>query len=171
MQKKTTIEAHYSPTVGMNVISKALAKKLCPNESLILSHKLLRNPSGVTLESYGVIRSIPLHIRGSEYRLDFHIYDISDMSLLISVPFGTLFREQPKQGLLNLQLGNSPIVVSLARSNNAIVEPKPEQDPIEDVLMASLEDMAQPALDNKHFIQEDEELVDPIELDQTEVPS
>jgi hypothetical protein len=47
---------------------------------------------------------------------------------------------------LNLKLGKSPIIVSLACSNNAIVERKPEQDPVEDVLMASLEDMAQPAL-------------------------
>ena len=61
--------------------------------------------------------------------------------------------------------------MSLACSNNAIVEPKPEQDPIEDVLMASLEDMAQPALNDEHFIQEEEELVEPIKLDQVEVPS
>jgi hypothetical protein len=58
--RKTTIEAHYSPTIGMNIISKALAKKPYPNESVILSHKLLRIPSGVTLKSYGVMRSIPL---------------------------------------------------------------------------------------------------------------
>jgi len=30
--------------------------------------------------------------------------------------------------------------------------------------------MAQPALDDEHFIQEEEELVEPVELDQTEVP-
>ena len=59
---------------------------------------------------------------------------------------------------MNLKLGKSPIVVSLKRSNNAIVEPKPEQDPVKDVLMASLEDMAQPALEDEHFIQEEEEL-------------
>ena len=64
--KKTTIESHYSPTIGMNIISKALVEKLSPNKSLIPSHKLLRIPSGVTLESYGIIRSIPLRIRGSE---------------------------------------------------------------------------------------------------------
>ena len=92
------------------------------------------------------------------------------MSLLIGVPLGTLFQERPKQGLLNLKLGKSPIVVSLAHTNNAIVEPKPEQDPIKDVLMASLEDMAQPALDDEHFIQEEEAQVELIELDQMEVP-
>jgi len=37
--------------------------------------------------------------------------------------------------------------------------------------MASLEDMAQPAFDDEHFIQEEEELAEPIELDQMEVPS
>ena len=69
-----------------------------------------------------------------------------------------------------MKLGNSPIAVSLARPHNAIVEPKPEQDPIEDVLMASLEDMAQPVFDVEHFIEEEEELAEPIELDQMEVP-
>ena len=72
---------------------------------------------------------------------------------------------------MNLKLGNSPIVVSIAHSNNTIVEPKPKQDPVEDVLMASLEDMAQLALDDEHFIQEEEELVEPIELDRMEMPS
>ena len=60
--------------------------------------------------------------------------------------------------------------MSLACSNNAIVELKPEQDPIEDVLMASLEDMAQSTLNDENFIQE-EELVEPVKLDQTKVPS
>jgi hypothetical protein len=52
-----------------------------------------------------------------------------------------------------------------------IVEPKPEQDPIEEVLVASLKDMAQPVLDDEHFILEEEELADPVELDLMEVPS
>jgi hypothetical protein len=62
-------------------------------------------------------------------------------------------------------LGNSTINVSLARSHNAIVEPKLKEDSIEEVLMTSLEDMAQPLFDDEHFIEEVEELVHPIELD------
>jgi hypothetical protein len=72
---------------------------------------------------------------------------------------------------LNLRLGSSPIVVSLERSHNAIVEPKLEQDPVEEVLVASLEDLAQPTFDVEHFIEEEEELAEPIELDPFEVPS
>jgi len=62
--KGTTIDSYYSPTFGLNIISEATAEELCPNESLIPSHKLLRTPSRVTLESYGVIRTIMLWIRG-----------------------------------------------------------------------------------------------------------
>jgi hypothetical protein len=51
------------------------------------------------------------------------------------------------------------------------VEPKPEQDSIEEVLMMSLEEMAQPIIDDEHFIQEEEELVEPIELHKNEQPS
>jgi len=61
--------------------------------------------------------------------------------------------------------------VWLACSNNTIVEPKPKQDPIEDVLMASLKDMAQPALDDENFIQGEQELAEPVQLDHTKVPS
>src|SRR6185437_11311122 len=169
--KETILEAHYYSTVGMNIIPKVLAEMLCPNESVIPSHKLLKIPSRVILESYGIIRSISLRIRDSKYRLDFHIYDVSEMSLLIGLPLGTLFHEIPKQGLLNVKLGSSPIAVPLSRSNNAIMEPKPKQDPMENVMMAYLENMAEPDLDVENFIEEEEELAEPIELDQTEVPS
>jgi hypothetical protein len=57
---------------------------------------------------------------------------------------------------LNLRLGSSPIVVPLERSHNAIVEPKPEQDPVDEVLVASLEDLAQPTFNVEHFIKEEE---------------
>jgi hypothetical protein len=68
-------------------------------------------------------------------------------------------------------LYNWSVLLQLARSNNAIVEPKPVQDPIEEILVASLEDMAQPVLNDEHFILEEEELVDLVELDPMELPS
>ena len=42
---------------------------------------------------------------------------------------------------------------------------------MENVMMAYLENMAEPALDIENFIEEEEELAEPIGLDQTEVPS
>ena len=51
------------------------------------------------------------------------------------------------------------------------MEPKPKRDPMENVMMAYLENMAEPALDVENFIEEEEELAEPIELDQTGLPS
>ena len=42
---------------------------------------------------------------------------------------------------------------------------------MENVMMAYLENMAEPALDVENFIEKEEELAEPIELDETEVPS
>ena len=42
---------------------------------------------------------------------------------------------------------------------------------MENFMMAYLENMAEPALDVDNFIDEEEELAEPFELDQTEVPS
>ena len=92
------------------------------------------------------------------------------MSLLIGLPLGTLFQERPKQGLLNVKLGSSPIGVPLSRSSNAIMEPKSKRDPLENVMVVYLENMAEPALDVENFFEEEEELAEPIELDQAEVP-
>jgi hypothetical protein len=50
------------------------------------------------------------------------------------------------------------------------VEPKPKSDPIEEVLMVSQEEMVQPFFDEEHFIQEEEELEEPIELNLNEQP-
>jgi len=68
-------------------------------------------------------------------------------------------------------LANSTIVVPLARSINTIVEPKLEPDPIEEILMLTQEEMAQPFSNHEHFVKEEEELVEPVELDKNEQPS
>ena len=64
-----------------------------------------------------------------------------------------------------MKLGSSSITVPLSHSSNAIVEPKPKRDPMENVMMAYLENMAEPAQDVENFIEEEEELAEPIELD------
>ena len=81
-----------------------------------------------------------------------YIYDISEILFLIGRPIMRLLQEKPLWGHLDFKVGNSTITIPLAHSTNMMVEPKPEQDSIEEVLMASLEEMAQPALDEEHFV-------------------
>jgi hypothetical protein len=77
-------EVHYNPSVGINIISKELADTLYPDTSLTPSQKLLHGPTGFILESHGVLRTVPVRINNSEIYLDFHIYDISKIPLLIA---------------------------------------------------------------------------------------
>jgi hypothetical protein len=128
---------HYNPSVGINIILEELARTLYLDTSLTPSQKLLQGPSGFILESHRVLRTVPVRIKNSGICLDFHIFDIPEIPLLIGRPIMRLLQEQPLRGQLDLKVGNSTIVVPLARSINTIVEPKPKPDPIEEVLMVS----------------------------------
>ena len=69
----STMKIHYNPSIGINFISKTLAETLYPDTSLTRSPKLLQSPSGFILESYGVLRTIPVTINNSGICLDFHM--------------------------------------------------------------------------------------------------
>ena len=79
-------KVHYNPYVGINVISKELADTLYPNESITPSQKLLQSPSGLFLQSHGVLRVVSVRIKDSEICLYFHIFDIPEIPLLIGRP-------------------------------------------------------------------------------------
>ena len=157
----SAMKIHYNPSVGINFISKALADTLYPDTSLTPSQKLLQSPSGFILECHGVLRTVPVTINNSGICLDFHIFDISEIPLLIGRPIMRLLQEKPLRGHLDFKVGNSTIAVPLACSINTMVEHKLKQDSVEEVLMASLEEMAKPVLD-EHFVQEEEELAEPM---------
>jgi len=91
----------------------------------------LHGPSGFILESHGVLRTIPIRIKNIGICLYFHIFEIPKIPLLIGRPIMRLLQEQTQQGQLDFKVGNSTIIVPLARSINTIVEPKHDPDPIE----------------------------------------
>jgi hypothetical protein len=125
-------EVHYNPSVGINIISKELADTLYPDTSLTPSQKLLHGPTGFNLESHGVLRIVLVRINNFEIYLEFHIYDISEIPLLIGRPIMRLLQEKPLRGHLDFNVGNSIMTIRLARSANTIVEHKPKQDLIEE---------------------------------------
>jgi len=74
---------HYNLFVGINIISKGLARTLYPNISLTPSQKLLQGPSRFILESHGILRVVPIRIKNFVICLDFHIFEIPEIPLLI----------------------------------------------------------------------------------------
>jgi hypothetical protein len=76
-----------------------------------------------------------------------------------------------KKGKLNIRLGkNFELSVPITHSLNAKIEPIPEQDPMDKVKVASLDDLIEPNLkdDAQFFIdeEEDEGPVEPKPLDE-----
>jgi len=107
--------------------------------SLTPSQRLLQGPSGFILESHEVLRTIPIRIKNFGICLDFHIFKILEIPLLIGTPIMRLLHEQTQWGQIDFKVQNSSIIVPLAWSINTIVEPEPEPDPIEKILMVSQE--------------------------------
>jgi hypothetical protein len=78
----SAMKIHYNP----NFISKALVDTLYLDTSLTPSQKLLQSLPVFILESHGVLRTVPITINNSGICLDFHIYDILEIPLLIGRP-------------------------------------------------------------------------------------
>jgi hypothetical protein len=72
---------------------------------------------------------------------------------------------------LELQIGDDFLPVSYLRTENTLVEAEPKHDLLEEVMVASLAELAQPNFEEEilFFSEEDEALV-LLELDPTEKP-
>ena len=78
--------------------------------------------------------------------LSFYIFDIMKFDLLIGQLIKRLTQEG-QTGKLKISLGkNFKPSIPITRSLNAETEPIPEQDPMEEVKVASLDDLIEPNL-------------------------
>jgi hypothetical protein len=71
-----------------------------------------------------------------------------EFDLLIGQPIERLIHEE-KKGKLNIRLGkNFELSVPITHSLNAKIEPNPKLDPVEEVKVASLDDLIEPNLED-----------------------
>jgi hypothetical protein len=81
------IEARLNPTIEINVMPCHVAYTLLGNITLRPSNKLLKScPSGHILECRGVACGVPLLVDKIKVNLDFHIFDVLDLDLLLGSP-------------------------------------------------------------------------------------
>jgi hypothetical protein len=86
------VEAHCNPIREVNIMPCHLAETLLGDILLGPSDMLLKSCSfGHILECWGVVRVMPLMIDKIEINLDFHIFDILDLDLLLGYPLEKLF--------------------------------------------------------------------------------
>ena len=90
---------------------------------------------------------------------------------MIGQPIEPLFNPNGDRATLEVKVGKEQVPVSLVSSCNTIAEARLEQDPLEDAVNISQEELTQPILeeDVSHFAQE----IDPVgksKLDGEEIP-
>ena len=80
--------------------------------------------------------------------MSFYIFDIIEFDLLIRQPIERLIQEV-QMGKLNIRLGkNFKLSIPITHSLNAKSEPIPEDDPMEEVKVASLDYLIEPNLND-----------------------
>jgi len=134
---RTPVDYLYDPAVGASIMSKNLASALLGKEPLVPSEKFLKIPSRELVESSGLAQNVSVVINKVHVLLNFYIIDVEDIDLLIGHPlmrFNDGFHSRHLKGQIGKNLNLSiPYVGSI----NTKIEPIPETDPIEEVMVAT----------------------------------
>jgi hypothetical protein len=167
-------EYAYDPSLGINIISHFVIQDQCSKEHLSNSPKCLKLHSGQILDCLGVLRAIAVKIDNPKIFLDFHVFDLPKASthpIIIGRPIMNFFEKVPWNEWLELKIGKEYLHVSFSQSLNTRVESTPEPNPIEEVMLTTLVDMAQPSFEeeSKHF-SEEEDSNPPIKLKKSKNP-
>ena len=164
--------ALYSLVVGVNTMSASFAHDLLKHIPLTPTTKLLKSLLGHILLSLGIPYVLPIQVKGNMVHLSFYIFDIMEFDLLIGQPIERLI-EEGQTAKLKISLGkNFKLSIPITHSLNAESEPIPEEDPMEEVKVASLDDLIEPSLedDAQFFIEEDKSSIEPKPLDELKEP-
>jgi hypothetical protein len=166
---KDSFDALYNLVVGVNIMSSIFAHDLLKDVPLALTTKLLKSLSGRIFPSLGILCALPILVNGTKVQLNFYTFDVMEFNLLIGQPIERFIHEG-QMGKLNIKLGrNFELSMPITHSLNAKIEPIHEQDPMEEVKVASLNDLIEPNFedDAQFFIEEEDEgPTDPESLDE-----
>jgi len=167
------VDSLYDPAVGASVMSKNLALALLGEELLVPTKKFLKLPSGELVESYGLAQNVSVVINNVHVLLNFYIFDVEDIKLLIGYLL-MRFIDGFHSGHLKGQIGkNLNLSIPYVSSINAKIELNTETDPIEEVMAATHLEASQPNLEEeaKDYIKGLETKIDePLELGESEPP-
>ena len=93
--KGTQVETLYSPSVGANIISSECAFRHLWDEPLVQTDKTFQTPSGEILEAYGTLQNVSIRHKDVKVILDFYIFDVQDLDLLVGQPIKKFLMNAP----------------------------------------------------------------------------
>jgi hypothetical protein len=134
--KGITIEAHLNPSMEVNIMPWHLVYTLLGNMMLRPSDKLLKSCLfGHILKCQGVACAVPLLVDKIKVNLDFHIFDVLDLDLLLGSHIEKLL-DAPR-GSLDKKLWETVFAITPLFSENAMVTPLPKQNPFKEMMHVS----------------------------------
>jgi hypothetical protein len=126
--------------MGVNNMSLVFAHDLLKDMPLAPTTTLLKSLSGHIVPSLGILCALSILVNGTKVHLNFYIFDVMEFNLLIGQPIERLIHEGKKK--LNIRLGkNFELCVPITHSLNAKIESIPELDLVEEVKVASLDNL------------------------------
>jgi len=129
----TLVNTLYSPTVGANIISEECVFYLLGNVPLVQTDKSFRNSSGEILKGSGILQNVSVRHEDIDVILDFHVFDVRDLDLLIGHPIEKLLMDALTLGKIDIRLGKETISVQITRATDSRAEPTLDSEPIEEV--------------------------------------
>uniref|UniRef100_A0A0E0JZE8 Uncharacterized protein n=1 Tax=Oryza punctata TaxID=4537 RepID=A0A0E0JZE8_ORYPU len=134
--------------------------------------KTFRISTNSTTKGLGIISGVPTWHNSVEAILDFHVFEIFYLDILIGHPIEKLL-DVPETGVLNRKIGRIATFVPEMQSTNSLIEPIPIPEPIEEVLAISPFEPLESTLDEsiEEFNQGDDEYGETIDLPKTDQPS
>lgn len=168
------IAAFYDPVVGLNMISSSFLAISLPNVHLLPTNQCLRDPEGNTLESHGISKMVPTFLDDVEVFLDFYVFEVATFNVFIGQPWSKLLSEGSTKEQLDVRIGRKEFSIPVIWAANAIAEHPPDPNPLEQAMMTTLQEAAQPDFeeDAQFFTEEEEAKIDePFCLDESKKPS
>jgi hypothetical protein len=141
-------------------MSKSFAHTLSGNMQLTPTTKFLKSLLAQIFPTKGIFHLIPIKVDETKVYLSFYVFNIWEFHLLIRHPIERLLHERRK-GSINVRLGKIiNLSIPIIRSLRAKTELSPKQDPMEEIMAASLLGASDRDLkeDAQDFIQDKEEL-------------
>ena len=112
----TAVSAHYSPTVGANIMSVSFALSHLSDKPLLPTSRSLNSGPHSTMEGIEILHDVPVWYDKTELALDFHIFEVQDFDILIGHPVEKMFQNISPLGTLDVTLGGKDISLPIFRS-------------------------------------------------------
>nr|AAN04142.1 Putative retroelement [Oryza sativa Japonica Group]AAN04202.1 Putative retroelement [Oryza sativa Japonica Group]ABB46801.2 hypothetical protein LOC_Os10g07160 [Oryza sativa Japonica Group] len=123
----------YSPTIEVNLIFESFAFAYLSDKPVTLTNKFFKHPNGNIIEGFGIVQDVPVYFEDREAVLDFHVFEIRDIVILIGLSIEQLLINTLRLDSLKITLGGNEFSVPFSRARFALTDSLSEIELAEEI--------------------------------------